>query len=223
MTDIQVRYDRVRGCGWRRPGLYLRSDGLAAPCGALPIPLSRCPCCGNGIKPTRGWTWIDVGGVLAPAVAMCKGPPATNPDRFGNPPICGWCAVRRISGRHGLLWVGGKFYPRPADFTREAIEQGVSRRIAQVPKDLVLGETWVFLAHREAIPPKVTEALPDGPDLLAKWTPGIFHVFRPSAIEYVVKGTETEDELERLVKRGITPVRVERVAEEPELLASEVL
>ena len=31
-----------------------------------------------------------------------------------------------------------------------------------------------------------------------------------ATIEYVVKGDESEETLERLVKRGITPIRVER-------------
>ena len=49
-----------RGCGFRKKGgLYLVSEGLAAPCGKLPIPLTVCPVCGQGIKPSRGWTWIN--------------------------------------------------------------------------------------------------------------------------------------------------------------------
>lgn len=44
----------------------------------------------------------------------------------------------------------------------------------------------------------------------AKATPGIFRLFKPTMIQYVVKGTETGDELDEMQKRGITPVRVER-------------
>ncbi len=36
---------------------------------------------------------------------------------------------------------------------------------------------------------------------------------RPSALEYVVRGDEAPEELERLVKQGFTLVRIERVAE----------
>jgi len=43
---------------------------------------------------------------------------------------------------------------------------------------------------------------------------GIFSAFVPSAIEYVTKGSETEEELEALVKRGITPIKVVRNATE---------
>lgn len=43
--------------------------------------------------------------------------------------------------------------------------------------------------------------------------PGIFHAFRPTAIEYVTRGDETAEEIEALDKRGTTPVKVE-LAEE---------
>lgn len=111
--------------------------------------------------------------------------------------------MSRMSGRQGLIWVGGQFYKRPEDCAREAMQQGVSRRLSQLPKDFKLGETWVFVAHREAI----SESCPD-------W---VFHAFKPSAVEYVVKGTETDEELERLEKRGLTPVRVQRVEDQTEI------
>ena len=227
MATIHVRQDRERGCGWRKPGgLYVISDGLAAPCGALPIPLCRCPTCGNGIKPTRGWTWIDAGALLAPATALCSGPPAVNPDRFGERPSCGRCPMGQITGRQGLLWVGGQFYKTADDFTREAASQGVSRRLSQLPKDFKLGETWVFIAHREAIGALCQDCAECKTGNECKrcggsgtvHTPGIFHAFKPRAVEYVVKGDETDDELDRLEKRGITPVRVERTSEQTSLV-----
>ena len=51
-------------------------------------------------------------------------------------------------------------------------------------------------------------------------TPGIFRVFRPERIEYVLKGTETEEEIAAIVKRGLTPVRVERIDPTPEQIES---
>jgi hypothetical protein len=80
----------------------------------------------------------------------------------------------------------------------------VSRRLSQVPKDFKVGETWVLVAHRKAIK--------NADD---SWTAGIFHAFRPQAVEYVVRGTETDEEIEALVKRGLTPVQVEKPSEEP--------
>lgn len=194
---IEVRRDRVRGCGWREPGgLYLMAGGPSRPCGKLPIPLTTCPCCNAGIKPTRGWSWIDADALLAGV--ECHRP------RFivG----CGLCPLAQKLGRVGLLWVGGSFYKTPADWTKEAVEQGISRRIPALPKGFKAGETWVLVAHREAID------LEDG-----KKGMGIFHAFKPTAVEYVVKGTETAEEIEALEKRGITAVTIERVEAQPEL------
>ena len=47
--------------------------------------------------------------------------------------------------------------------------------------------------------------------------PGIFQAFRPTAIEYVVTGKETEEEIEKLIERGITPVEIVRGPENTEL------
>jgi hypothetical protein len=103
----------------------------------------------------------------------------------------------------GLLWVGGVFYPTPADFTAEAARMGVSRRVPGVPKGFEVGQTWVFVAHRQAI------ANPDG-----TFTPAVFHAFRPTRIEYVVRGDETEEELQRRADAGQTLVRVKRAEAE---------
>lgn len=214
-VDIQVRRDKRRGCGWRQPGgTYLISDGVARACGLLPVPLEKCPTCSGGIKPSRGWTWIDFEAIISAAAIDCKSEEAHCLD----------CPFRSAAfgEQQGLLWIGGSFYERPEDWTAEAIRQGVSRRISQVPRDFKIGETWCLVAHREAIlkacpnaPQHMTESLEqiktckhcEGAGVLR--TAAIFHAFKPTAIEYVVKGTETDDELERLVKRGITPVRVE--------------
>jgi hypothetical protein len=191
---IEVRYDRQRGCGWRQPGgKYLIAGGLMVPCGKLPIPLDICPTCHHGIKPTRGWTWVD-GDQLA-ANSVC-----------GMAPHCGHCPLAQPVGKVGLLWIGGQFYPTPGHWIREAQRMGISRRITAVPNSFKLGETWVLVAHRQAIP---TE---DG-----KKVPGVFHAFRPTAIEYVVKDFDTPEKLDALRKRGITPVRIERIEAQPEL------
>jgi hypothetical protein len=90
---------------------------------------------------------------------------------------------------------------------------GISRRISAIPHDFKLGETWVAFAHRKAIQkiePKPLESLPDvkAPDDFIQYIPGIFHIFRPTAIEYIVKDDDTPEKLEGLEKRGITLVKV---------------
>lgn len=209
MPNVQVRHDSVRGCGTRKPGgLYLVSAGTGFPCGRLPVPLERCPTCDHGIKPTRGWTWVDAGELLSKRNCAA---PATQ---------CAGCPT--ITGKHGLIWIGEQFYPTPQHWLREAGDQGVSRRIKAIPKDFVLGETWVLVAHRKAIPApscaKVYDLTGDacrrreahegacGPEW--EYIPGIFQAFKPTAVEYVTRGDETDEELEQLEKRGITPVKV---------------
>lgn len=180
---MKTLYEAERGCGYRKKGgLYLRSDGIGQECGRLPIELTVCPCCNQGIKPARGFTWIS-------------GEIIKNSKCPGLDTECAACPMFSVPEKVGLLWVGGKFYPTPESFTIEANKMGVSKRIAQVPKDLVLGETWVAIAHREV---KFGE----------EKKPGIFRIFKPTRIEYVVRGNETMQELKALEKRGIEPVKV---------------
>jgi hypothetical protein len=73
-----------------------------------------------------------------------------------------------------------------------------------VPRGFKIGETWVALAHRKAI-----SGYGNKPDEIV-YKPGIFHVFCPSRIEYVVKDDDSDDKLEKLEKRGISLVRVEK-------------
>lgn len=188
---IKTVHDKERGCGWRKPGgLYLRSDGLLAECGRLPLVLERCPCCGAGVKPTRGWTWVN------PRLLFKDRPCSQARER------CMLCRLNdaALPERAGLLWIGGQFYKRPDDWISEVRSQGVSRRIHALPKGFEVGKTLVLAAHRQ--------------DHLANdqrtWVPAVFHAFVPTAVEYVVKGTETESQLQLMEKRGITPVKVIR-------------
>jgi hypothetical protein len=193
-----------RGCGYRKAGgLYLRTDGHGRYCGALPIELTVCPTCRQGIKPARGWTWLNLAALAA--VRGCSRT-VTLPEGGGG---CGDCPIADAKIQDvGLIWIGEKFYPTPQDFNRESHAMGLSRRITAIPRNFKLGETWVALAHRKVIP--FTPA--DGG--AQEWKPAIFHVFLPSRIEYVVKPDDAEEKLEALEKRGITLVKVVNPVEE---------
>lgn len=200
--DIEVKHERKRGCGFRKPGgLYLISSGDGMPCCKLPIPLEVCPVCHSGIKPARGFTWVD----LLPFVQNR----ACENQAEGVCPL----SLERIKeiGKVGLIWVGEKFYPTPESLVKEAEDLGLSRRIPHLPKGFKVGETWVALAHRNCIP---TNPLFDGRKD-REFVPGIFRMFKPERVEYVVKDDETEtpEFFERLAKKGITPVRVVPVME----------
>lgn len=190
--NITTVVEKKRGCGYREPGgLYLRTDGIGRICGALPIKMDVCPTCKHGIKPARGWTWINIADLVA--VRGC--------DKEGG---CGDCPIADAKIQEaGLLWIGAKFYPGTTAFNTESREMGISRRITMVPRGFKIGETWVALAHRNCI-------LAYKDDDSSHWYPGIFHIFRPERVEYVVKEFDPQDKLERLEKRGITLVRVVR-------------
>jgi len=191
---MRIVIDKQRGCGWRKPGgLYLMSEGILAPCGRLPLDLNRCPCCGSGIKATRGWTWVN-------ARLLFKDHPCQGTTKKAAKAACTLCLLGNPPEKAGLLWIGGAYYARPEDWISEAQVQGVSRRIHSVPKGLEIGKTLVLVAHR---------AHHLAFDQLTK-VPAIFHAFIPQRIEYVVKGNEPQVVLDRLVKRGIEPVSVIR-------------
>lgn len=193
---IETRSEGRRGCGYRSPGLYLVGGGLGEPCGKLPLPLTICPTCGGGIKPTRGWTWVNATALFDAVPCQAK------------PKQCRTCPIHYGLDRAGLLWIGVAYYATPADFSREADTMGVCRRLAAIPKGLKVGPdgTWVLLAHRRAI--HDDDGTAEGRNVA-----GIFHTFLPKAIEYVVKDDDSEEKLERLQRRGVVLVRVERAPE----------
>jgi hypothetical protein len=202
-VNIETRITPARGCGHRKPGgLYLVAGAPSAPCGKLPLELSVCPCCGQGIKFSRGWTWVDADRLFKEIRCLLQ------------EDLCGHfdqrCpAATGLMGRAGLIWVGEKFYPKTSDFTAEAAKMGISRRIKSIPHGFELGKTWVLFAHIRAIVVEISSAIPgdDQRPFEAATKPGVFMFFRPTAIEYVVKGTESEDELRKIADRGITLVK----------------
>lgn len=177
-----------RRCGPRVPGgLYLVSLYLSEPCPILPYPVGSCSACGHGIHPARGWTWIEPRDVWGPE------PHGRSPEHALRCPLGGGMP----EGRHGLIWVGARHYPETADFFAEAERIGVSRRVKAVPRGFELGTTWVYLGHKNAVRAGVeTETR----------VPGLITAFKPEAVEYIIRGTETDEELAALRRRGLTPV-----------------
>jgi len=173
--------EKRRGCGYRKVGgIYLVGEGIAVPCDKMPYPLEVCPTCGQGIKFSRGFTWL-------------------NPLKFfGVHENCrdlGDCPICKPTEKAGLMWVGSKFYTK-SSFIEEAREMGISKRIHFVPKGLELGKTWVLLAYRERVSKDEVRN-------------EIFYAFRPTKVEMLINQSEaTQEKIEELQKRGITPIIV---------------
>jgi hypothetical protein len=197
--NIETRIEAKRGCGYRKPGgKYFVSDGVAVSCGLLPIEAEICPCCNQGIKQSRGWAWVSFE-LLNIKEDQC--PTCVMANRTSCYPFNG------MVEQFGLMWAGKQFYPTPEDFVKEAADVGISKRFSSLPKDFVLGETWLLIAHKEAI--KVFELpLADLPINEPTYKPGIFYVCQPTRIEYVVDTSDSDKKLERLVKQGFMLINV---------------
>lgn len=216
-----------RGCGYRKVGgLYLVGGGLAAPCDRLPYALDRCRTCGAGVKFTRGHTWLQPTFFQPHPELEWRYPGKKTPPTCTDSGPCPVCHNRDDFGPHLLLWIGRSHYS-PESYLKESHELGVSRRISTIPKGLVLGETWVLLAHLDAMPPKnpgyctqCSKPASQHPgEIMAtsaceafeepKPAPGIFSAFIPRAVELVLKQSDaTPERIEKEAKRGVTVVAV---------------
>lgn len=176
-----------RGCGYRKVGgLYLVGGDIMTPCDRLPIILDICPCCGAGVKYTRGWTWIQpaklfkgnhgLGCTCGPGCPACFCEQHFRLEDDG-----AWA-----TGKAGLLWIGKQFYKTPEAFRREGIEQGISRRISTLPRNFKLGKTYIFFAHIEGAERPVEV----NGQIVKEKCPGIFSGFMPRKIERLVKQSE---------------------------------
>lgn len=190
-----------RGCGYRKAGgIYIVSGGIGEPCERLPIPIVKCDHCKRpGIEFTRSVQWVGVDYALSGAKA-CD----FNPNHCPHCPICQPVNMEREAepkDQFAIMWIGESSYATPLDWAKESNEMGVSRRINAIPKEMVLGKTWVLVAHNRAITRKcetckglgyVGEAAKDadkcetckGKGKIG--SPGIFHAFRPRQYELVV-------------------------------------
>jgi len=110
--------------------------------------------------------------------------------------------------RVGLLWIGKSFYPTVEHFEGEAAKMGICRRIAVMPRGFEVGQTFVWLAHRQATAVPTFWSDGSGVEHKPGVGAGVFRVFRPTAVEYVVKGTESDGKLRGLEARGVSLVRV---------------
>nr|WP_293837746.1 hypothetical protein [uncultured Arsenicibacter sp.] len=191
---IHQRHEHKRGCGYRKKGgFYFFCESGGKTCMKLPIQVSVCPCCGEGIQQTRGFKIVSS---LLIDNTPCKKAGCQISE----------CRPFGIQKQYYLMWVGEKFYKTPAFFLDEAKRMGISKRLPEVPKNFVVGTDWVLLAH-----PK-TPFQDDSANM--EFLPGIFAAFCPDRIEYVVRGNESAEKLQSMADRGITLIDVHPIQEE---------
>lgn len=181
--NVKTLVEGKRGCGYRKAGadgvgIYLMGEGIWHVCGKLPYALEVCPCCGGGIKQSRGFTWIN------PSKLFVKDPIS----KCEESPEHAHCLMNRVNlpVQAGLLWVGEKHYPTPQSFAREAIERGVSKKISAVPRDFKIGTHVIYMAH-----PKCQLRRPEiGENPEEAYGAGVFMAFRPTHIDLVIDDPE---------------------------------
>lgn len=207
MKAIELR----RGCGYRQVGkLYLIGEGITYVCPSLPLDLVPCDCCGYQAPFYRDYQWI-----AKPYIKHIREP--TGEACHPTCPIC--YPSQNDQDRYGLMWVGKKFYT-PKEFVDEADAMDVCKAIKQIPTGLVLGETWVLLAHLEGMidheDPEFQEVYShwlsrgvekDPPDPMPKppTYPGVFFAFRPTRVEMLVYESQATAQMRQdAKKKGIT-------------------
>lgn len=224
-----------RGCGYRRLGkIYVIGTGISVPCHRLPLPLEVCPVCGQGIKFSRSWIEINPKRLFGNCYDTTECPhcgktlelTTLDSGRMGyicedchaeyqyTPCLCklkedehGKCPVCEPPEHGYILWVGGKYYT-PSSFIMEARKMGVSKAVPYVPKNLEVGKTIVYLAHKQAVK-KIVEDKESVTGYKEEYAPGIFFAFVPIRLEVLVKKSEATPELiENYEKRGIDVVVV---------------
>lgn len=175
--------EKKRGCGYRKEGgFYAVSNGFWNECCILPLPVGACPCCGQGIKPSRSLTKVSKELLFAQKKPTCD-------DDYP-------CLIGQHKEEHFLLeWIGRSHYPTAASFIQEAMVMGISRRLKNgIPRGFEQGKTVMLLAHRFYLDPN-------------EESPVIFAAIRPK-IEYIYKEGDSDEKIKKLEERGISVIKV---------------
>ncbi len=221
--------EKRRSCGFRKIGrLYLVGEGIGIPCDRLPVVLKPCDCCGHMPIQNRTVSKLHRKYLGGQHLILRK---AIDGERRLAPcscePICPVCYPDKIPKRKlmdghyiALMWVGSRYYT-PRTFVQEADEMGVCKAINQLPKGLVLGKTWIFLAHPKVpiyMDPEYLKALEGwklGEEVREKLVPeppekpAIFYAFTPKRVEMLLPESEcTTEKLKECTERGITIIPV---------------
>lgn len=205
--------EKRRGCGYRKVGgMYLCGSYTSLPCDRLPFPLDTCPVCGSGIKVGRAFTSITPLHLFQ-----------LHQDCLDVSRPCFICDPAEAIAY--IMKVGEQHYPTPADFMREGVEQGISKRISAVPRDFELGKTIIYLAHPRACESRTPAAVQEAMDIIEEGTAdarGSVLSSEPTAAGIALRGQPKLLEAEKVEKTlgiftAFIPQRIEKLYWKSEL------
>jgi hypothetical protein len=223
MTDNRNVYSRRTG--WPQAGgFYLATPPGLPPFCCLPIPLPAC----NAQAELLHHPHIRSADVME-ACRHCRTPDAPRPPAtpaqlsrvriaglldehaFGQPwekchgrkTMAEFCeAFHAFTPEAASVWISTR-YRTPAEWLQEVEQQGIYHRIRCGQHGpaawFIPGETFVLFIHRGAC------HYADGSP-----RPGIVFAF-PATLEYICRGDEPVDRLDRLQARKITPMEIEEI------------
>ena len=212
--------EQKRGCGFRKiHGVYLVGSGMSVSCDRLPILLEVCPTCNEGLKFSRNPRQIDAFKMFGVHGAVVQGffeacPEAVSPEAIPE----SYCYVCRPPSDvpSYIMGVGERHYT-PESFCKEALEMGVSKRVPNIPKNIVIGKSVVFLSHKKAIVHKTLKCPKCKSDKIAD-CPGSTNKEPLADINYICQDCLLEFEIpliEETYQHGIfyafKPQRIERI------------
>lgn len=194
IKPVIVQHENERGCGFRSTGandvgIYLVGDPIMVPCSRLPFPLTVCPCCGAGVKPSRGFTWINPSKLFLEQYT----PKCAENCQTGS------CHMNTHRERAGLMWIGSSYYPTPHHFINEARAMGISKKIGSVPNGFEFEHDIVYLAHRQAVA-NFDQPFPDD-DEDQPYTPGVIMAFMPHGIDLVIRENKIPEKALNIMER----------------------
>lgn len=238
--NIRVSVESARGCGYRKEGGYyfvMDKEHVLAPCGKMPIRLDVCPCCNEGIKFSRGGSWLNPAPFLKNKVCKIEGENCSCP--LNNPLALGREEIRTAK-----------------DLKEAKIVQNDVKRIMPGIESLICCEKdgkyeirgwyphvyllWVGKNFYKDFNTYYDEALRMGisrriktvprnfvvgkttvwlahlnciPNEDETMSPGVFFSFVPR-VEYVVEQNAKEEDLLKIQNKGIQLVKVERASSE---------
>lgn len=221
--DVRISVEAARGCGYRSAGktgvgIYLVGTWAGEPCERLPFVLEQCPCCGGGIKPSRGFTWVDPAKLFAADLGKPCDP--TVPDH--GHAYCPVCHPEVAAPRAGLIWVGQDHYPTPHEFIVEAKEMGISRKLSGIPRGFEVGKQWVYLCHRRALA-EIVPGKNGNSQQEVEYRPGAFFAWKPTKVELVIDDPQKVPERALRVAERIGEEHVELVKVVRDIDAQQIL